>query len=106
MQTVPDFGNDVFRFKVARGILKDFPEVEVTIRMRTWTANSKCQIEVEQYGHEQDIGLATEQVVRNAKIFAKFKTHMLGPRGQRQAIGKTRSAKPRSRQSSNVRFWP
>jgi hypothetical protein len=79
VQTVPDFGNDVFKFKVARGILKTFPEVEVTIRMRLWTANSMCQIEIEQYGHERDIGLTTEEVIRNAKIFAEFKTYMLSP---------------------------
>jgi len=75
IETIPDFGNDVFRFKVARGILKNFP-VKIMLRMRTWTASGACDIEVEQYSHQQNAGFSSEKMVWYAEIFADFKTHM------------------------------
>jgi len=77
LETVPEFGNDNFWFKVARGVLKTFQDVTITIRMKIWSASLVCQIEIEQYGHEGNIGLNGEQQVRNAKIFADFKSYML-----------------------------
>src|SRR5215813_220718 len=74
LETVPEFGNDIHRFKVVRGVLQKFPEVTITIRMKIRTGSSGCEIEMEQYGHE--LWVSGEQQVRNAKIFADFKSYM------------------------------
>jgi hypothetical protein len=75
IETIPDFGNDVFGFKVAKGILKNFP-VKIMLRMRIWKATGACAIEVEQYSHAQNAGFSSDKMIWYAEIFADFKTYM------------------------------
>ena len=73
IETIPDFGNDVFRFKVAKGILKTVP-VKIMLRMRTMSPSGVCDIEVEQYSLPE--GFSSERSIWYAEIFADFKTYM------------------------------
>jgi hypothetical protein len=82
VETIPEFGNDVLKFKNAVGHLKTYPDIEIRIRMKIRAVGGLVpEIEIEQVDHSGGDGLKPEQLIQDATIFADFKSYVLKASG-------------------------
>jgi hypothetical protein len=92
-EVLPDERNGVLNLdlKTATGRLKKYPDIKVSIRMKSpvgplardvkieclyrCDSSSRSEIEIAYFGYDSE--LMTEQLIQGAKIFADFKAYML-----------------------------